>query len=89
VFKTWPTAPFTEISMAKRIRVEQDAEKVVSTPVLAQSIVDISESLSKLRALGLNQRAIVVLIQNGTNLSKRDIRAVLDSMDQFRGWYCK
>lgn len=60
-----------------------------STEILADSIVRISIALDLLAASGLNHKAIVILIQAATKLSKRDIEAVLDAQKRLAGWYCK
>ncbi len=60
-----------------------------STEILADSIVRISESLDQLSRSGLNHKAIVILIQASTKLSRRDIEAVLDAQKRLAGWYCK
>lgn len=60
-----------------------------STEILADSIVRISAALDKLSASGLNRKAIVILIQASTKLSRRDIEAVLDAQKRLAGWYCK
>ncbi len=60
-----------------------------STEILADSIVRISIALDLLAASGLNHKAIVILIQAATKLSRRDIEAVLDAQKRLAGWYCK
>lgn len=60
-----------------------------STEILADSIVRISIALDLLVESGLNHKAIVILIQAATKLSKRDIEAVLDAQKRLAGWYCK
>ena len=60
-----------------------------STEILADSIVRISIALDLLVESGLNHKAIVILIQAATKLSKRDIEAVLDAQKRLAGWYCR
>lgn len=60
-----------------------------TTEILADSIVRISEALDKLYKSGVNRKAIVILIQAQTKLSRRDIEAVLDAQKRLAGWYCK
>ncbi len=55
---------------------------------LADAIVDISKGMKKLYKSGLNHKAIVVLIADDTKLPRRDINAVLDSMDTLAETYC-
>jgi len=35
------------------------------------------------------RKAIVILIQAATKLSRRDIEAVLDAQKRLAGWYCR
>ena len=70
------------------IRVKK-SDPPESTEILADSIVRISEALTKLEASGVNHKAIVILIQAATKLSRRDIEAVLDVQKRLAGWYCR
>jgi hypothetical protein len=70
------------------IRVKK-SDPPESTEILADSIVRISIALDKLSESGLNHKAIVILIQAYTKLSKRDIEAVLDAQKRLAGWYCR
>lgn len=60
-----------------------------STEILAAAIVHISEGMEKLTASGLNEDAIVTLIQHKTKLSRRNIEVVLDAQKRLAGWYCR
>lgn len=66
--------------MDNRVKVIQDKEKPVSTQILAQSIVEISDGFKKLKSGGLNDRAIEVLLVDSTGVSKTDIRRVLSGL---------
>ncbi len=70
------------------VRVKK-SEPPESTELLADSIVRISRALDKLYASGVNRKAIVILIQAATKLSRRDIEAVLDAQKRLAGWYCR
>jgi len=83
-----------------KIKVIKNKENPEPTPVLAEAIIKISEAMEDLAKTDLNERAIVVLIQdacpavigNGYNKrkpTKKEIKAVLDSMKQLKGWYCR
>ena len=74
--------------MAK-IKVVKNAEKPESTEILAEAIIRISEAFEKLKASGLNETAIEVLIYDATKVSKRDIRLIFKSLRQLKAWYCK
>ena len=57
--------------------------------ILAEAIVRIGEALLALQASGLNQRAIIVLLQAETRLPRSDIKLVLDSLARLKGRYCR
>jgi len=72
-----------------RVKVKK-SEPPESTEILAEAIVNIGNAVKKLSDdSGLNKRAIVILIQAETKLSRRDIITVLDSLPRLRSWYCK
>ena len=71
-----------------RIRVEK-SDPPETKAVLAEAIVRIGEAAEALRASGLNEKAIVVLLNYATKVSQRDIRLILDGLRQLRGWYCR
>ena len=71
------------------IKVKKNAEKPESTEILAEAIIRISQAFEKLKASGLNENASVALIYDSVNVSKRDIRLVLDSLRKLKGWYCR
>ncbi len=62
-----------------------------STEILASAIMKLSDGMNKLlnSAEGLKEDAIIILLQDATKLSKRDIRIVLRALSRLRGWYCK
>ena len=71
------------------IKVKKSEENPESTEILAKAIVDISKAFNKLYDGGLNEDAIIILIQDSTKLPKRDIRLVLDSLRRLESWYCR
>jgi hypothetical protein len=70
-----------------KINVVQDEEMPVQRDVLAKAICDLSDSIGKLYASGLNQNAVIVLLQDSTKQSKKSIKRVLDSISQLRADY--
>lgn len=70
-----------------RVNITQDADEPISKDVLAKSICDLSDSLNKILLSGLNEKAIVVLLQDSTKCSKRTIKRVIDSIGQLRADY--
>lgn len=75
--------------MKQNIKVVKNAEKPESKEILAEAIVRIGAALDALSKSGLNERAIVVLIQAETKISLRDIRDVLGALRKLKGWYCR
>ena len=60
-----------------------------SKEILAEAIIRISAGMQALQASGLDQEAIVILLQAKTHLPKRDIALVLNSLRRLAGWYCR
>jgi len=76
-------------SLGKMVRVVQDEEKPVTKEVLATAITQISEAVRKLEKSGLNQKAIVALINDDTKLGKGLIETVLISLRDLAKTYTK
>ena len=60
-----------------------------TTEILAEAITNIGDAVVRLNKSGLNRKAIVILLQAETKLSRKDIETVLDALPRLRGWYCK
>jgi len=81
----------------KEVKVVQDQQNPVPTEILAESIRTISEGIRKLRAGPLNERCLVLLIQESVcghqtgrkSLSRADIKAVLDATESLKQIYLK
>lgn len=77
--------------------VVQSQEKPIERNVLAQAIVDISKSMKKLLASGLNRDAIIVLVHarvkptftNGPKPNRGEIEAVFNALAQLEKDFCK
>lgn len=77
------------------MKVAQDPAAPVEKIVLAQAIVDISASIKKLTASGLNRKAIVILTHHNckasgrppTKVGQRDIEAVFKSLESLAKTY--
>jgi len=67
--------------------VVQDQDQPIEKDILAQAIVDISESAKALTASGLNERAIVVLLHDHTGIPMGDIKMVLHGIGELRKAY--
>lgn len=70
-----------------RINVTQDEDTPIPKDVLATEICKLSEATNKLLLSGLNQKAVVVLLRDATNLSKTKINQVLNALGQLRSDY--
>lgn len=56
-------------------------DDTVGREVLAKTIMDISASMKRLLASGLNRKAIVALIHDQSKISKRDIEILLYNLE--------
>lgn len=65
------------------------AEKPVTKEVLATAIIQISDAVRKLDKSGLNQKAIVALVNDDTKLGKGIIETVLLSLRDLAKTYTK
>lgn len=74
--------------MTRRIKVTK-SDPPESTEVLAEAIVKIGKAADDLRRSGLNEEAIVVLLNDKTKVGKPAIRTVLGGLRQLRSWYCR
>lgn len=76
--------------MSKKIKVTK-SDPPETTEILAEAIVKISDSMNSLVKSGLNEKAIILLIQGqpGVTLSRSDIKDVLDGLKQLKGFYCR
>ena len=74
--------------MAK-VKIAQSPDAPVEKEVLAEAIVSISSSMSKLLASGMNRRAVVTLIAYDTGVSRTHIDAVLNSLESLKHNYCR
>lgn len=77
----------------KTVKVMQKPEAEVPTEVLAQSIVEIAAGMKKMRAGRLNDKALVLLIQNACgytpSITQREVRAVLDAIESLEATYIR
>lgn len=71
------------------VRLKKSEENPESKEILAAAITRISESMVKLLASGVNEKAIIILINHDTKIPKQDIKAVFSAMARLKGWYCR
>ena len=78
-----------------KVTVKQPEPPAAEVPieVMADAVVAISESIKKMRAGPLNERALLLLIQHAIPMSGRptakQIKAVLDAAESLKTLYLK
>lgn len=85
--------------MKNKLVVKQLEEAPVERPVLAQAIVNMSNAVEHLKKSGINFEAIVILTQHHcrpvgkgymkSKPSAKDVRAVLESLEDLKRFYTK
>jgi hypothetical protein len=60
--------------------IQQDPERPVEVPILAQAILDISNGAKKALSSGLSRKAIIVLIHHHSKIPMRDVEIVLNNI---------
>ena len=79
--------------MAKQnIKIKKSEDSPESTELLASSKIKVAEGFGKLLNSPLNDRAVIVLLHDAIgqgNISKNQIRLVLDNLRKLRAWYIK
>lgn len=84
----------------RNIKLKKDKENPETPEVLADAIIKISNSLEQLsKSSGLNERALIVLVQDGCvmvgdrfnkkPISKRTVEIVLNTLKELKGRYCR
>lgn len=79
--------------MAKNnIRIEKTDGAPETVALLARSVVQVSDAASRILKMGLTERALIVLLHDAIgaqNISKRQIRLVLNNLPRLKAWYCR
>jgi hypothetical protein len=78
--------------MKKNIHIKKNEAQPESAELLASSIVQVADGFKKVLSSPLSQRALIVLIQDavgGSNISKSQIKLVLEALPRLKGWYIK
>ena len=75
--------------MKKQIKIVKNEDRPEPTEILAEAVIRIGENMEKLQKSGLNKRAIVSLTHDYTQVSKRNIVLVLESLAKMKSWYCR
>ena len=75
-----------------QIKIKKDEENPESVELLAKSIVQVADASEKLLNAGLNQRGLIVLLQDiigASYITKAQIGLVLNSLPKLKAWYVK
>ena len=70
------------------VQIKKSEDVPEPDTILAEWILDISNSMSKLESSGLNKKAIIVLVHDDCKVSKKVIAQVLNSLESLRQNYC-
>lgn len=73
----------------KKQKVEIENPNEIATKVIADSIVDIAQSMKKLSSTRLSRDAIVVLIQDESGYGKNMINRILDNLENLEALWLK
>lgn len=74
------------------VKIIKDEQKPESAELLAKSILQVAEGFEKVLKSGLTERALIVLLHDGigqANISKGQIKLVLQALPRLKGWYLK
>jgi hypothetical protein len=71
------------------VSIKQKPEDEVATEILATSIRDIAEGVRRIRRGGLNDRALILLIQDASGVPMRACRTVIKALEQLDQLYLK
>jgi hypothetical protein len=71
------------------ITVKVNEENPEPLVVTAKAIIEISEAFIKINNSPLKRRAVVLLLQDATKISQRDINLILDVAPKLKDFYVK
>lgn len=75
---------------SSEVKVIQDPnKKPIATEILAESIVRISRGVTEIRNGRLNESGLMTLLAASTGLPKRDIKKVLDAIQDLERDYVR
>lgn len=77
--------------MVKRVSSleKQKEAKEVPAEVIAQSIQKLGNAYSAMKASGLSERAVVILLADASKLPRSTVEKVLGGMDRLKSLYLK
>lgn len=69
------------------IKIKSNDENPEPVEIIAKAIIDISVAFERIKNSRLSQKALVLLIQDQTRISQRDIIAILDIVPKLKDIY--
>lgn len=73
----------------RKVKIEKNPEDNIPFEVMERSLVQISDSLSKINKTRISRKMIVALIQDDTKIGKGIIETVLNSFESLETQYLK
>lgn len=76
----------------KSVKIKKTEGAEESVELLARSIVQVAEGFEIVKKSPLSQRALIVLLHDGIgqgNITKGQIKLVLEALPRLKGWYVK
>ncbi len=80
-----------EKKTTKKVVVRNNDENPIPTEIIAESIIKISDAITKMKSTKLTERAILILIRDSIsgNIGLGDIKTVLDAAQDLSKNYIK
>jgi hypothetical protein len=79
----------TKKSGTQTIAVKSDEQNPEPLELIAKSIIELSDAFKKIEEGPLAEKTIVLLLQDATGLTQRDIKAILHAAPRLKNWYVK
>lgn len=73
----------------QKITIKVDEKNPQPVEIIAKSIIDIAKAFKQLKTSSLNERAIILLLNDMTGVSKTDIRTILIAAPKLAEYYLK
>ena len=81
-----------EVVKMKKVIVKRNEDSPEPVEIIAQSIIDLSNSVKRIMGGRLNRKAVVLLLQSAcgaTKITKWQVELVLESLEDLRAIYIK
>lgn len=76
-------------SKDQKITIKVSEENPEPLELIAKSIVDIAEAIEKINNSKLSRRTVVLILQDATGITQREINMILDLAPKLRSTYLK